>query len=486
MLKKFSILFFIGLIAQNPCSSQNVYLDSTYNLFNGTEYARAIFRDSIGYSIFGVTKPDTNGFRPCMMKIDDEGNKLYEKTIPVSGFDHGSNLSNTNFIKSLDGGFVYAGTALHQEEIDSSWVAIVKFDSNGDTVFIKRFSNPDKNWRVNSIVQNDDGSYLLAGKQDLSQENSKMLLLKIDQQGNFIWSQTYGNSTDIRNIKTITKANNGFILGGYRTIGSAYYGLLTKVDLLGNILWQQTLPDMSLIWNLNKLSDGNYVAVGRHIHIHYPGNSSWGNCLALKFSENGNIIWSNNYGRIEEVGSFLNFLELNNGNLLFTGSQGEEEGFLNDAFILKTLPDGDSIGAVINNKCGLNSTENYVDVLEKGDGNLIAVGSFWMGCTPDFWVVGLDSLGCHEQGCESLSIDESPESETDNIFSIYPNPSENIFKISTSINNFSLKIYSTTGMVIHEDLESPSQIDLSGYDSGLYILEFINNGKMKRKRIIKN
>lgn len=486
MFRQFIIAFLITY-CNNLSVAQSTYFDSTYNLFDGTEYARAIFQDTNGYFIFGGTKPANFGFKPCVLKVDFNGNKIFKKTITDTTYNNGIDYTNTNFIRDIDGGFLFASTSQNTNTSEIE-VVLMKFNYQGDSVFTKRIPNTGgNNWYIHAAVQNIDSSYLLVGKEYVSQENTKILIIKVSKDGDFIWSKVHGNSIDIRKVQSIVRVNDGYIIGGYRTIGASFYGHLAKIDTDGNILWQQTLPDMGLIANLKKLSDGNYMAVGYHTHIHYPGNSSYGNCLAVKFSENGSIIWNKNYGRVHQFGSFLNFLELNDGNYLFIGSQGgDEEVSLEDAFILKTTPDGDSLWARVNDRCGLMSVERYVDIIEKEDGSFIVAGSFWMGCTPDFWVVGLDSFGCHEQGCQYLFINENSESDIDNEFKLYPNPSESIFNIGTTINKFSVQVFNTSGSLIFENMNSPTHIDLSRFDSGIYIVEFMCNDKLTRKRIIKH
>ena len=72
---------------------------------------------------------------------------------------------------------------------------------------------------------------------------------------------------------------------------------------------------------------------------------------------------------------------------------------------------------------------------------------------------------------------------SNNPISVYPNPVTNILNI-TGIDNTKVEFITDNGSIIHTDI-SNSTIDLSGFRSGIYILNISNNSQSKSFKIIK-
>lgn len=477
---------YFPLFCYSFIAGQTTYLDTVYDLLGGTEYGRAIFEDSSGYyTVFGASQYHPSGFKPCMMHVDSLGNKYVQNGLSDTIYDYGLSFTNSNFLEDKMGGYFYGGFSINTSTGENEGVAI-RFNNYGDTLYTKRIPGSGSyDWYINSVVQKEDSAYVLAGSEYISSQNSKALFIKLDKNGELVWTVQHGTSTDIRNLNGLVEGEDGFIGGGYRTVGAEFHPYLCKVDTLGNLVWQQTLPFQGGIDNIKRTSDGNYMGVGYYQHF-FDGNTGYFNCLAYKFNESGGVVWSKDFGRVHQFGGFLNFLELQDGNYLFIGSQGgEEEVALEDAFIVKTNTNGDSLWARVNDRCGLLSTERYVDVIERKNGGFIVSGSFWMGCTPDFWLVGLDSLGCHYPGCNIASeVPDAEEKRTAADFSVYPNPGSNVFNISSMIVDFDVTVYDIAGVRLKQ-LKSPSYVDLADFSPGVYTFAFFFDGTWMYKSIIK-
>ncbi|MDC9724063.1 MAG: T9SS type A sorting domain-containing protein [Urechidicola sp.] len=81
----------------------------------------------------------------------------------------------------------------------------------------------------------------------------------------------------------------------------------------------------------------------------------------------------------------------------------------------------------------------------------------------------------------SLSVeDEILNSETN----VYPNPSKSRINISSSLDIIKLELFNLLGQKIVESTET-SQLDISDFDSGVYILNlYSENGKGIKKIIV--
>ena len=77
-----------------------------------------------------------------------------------------------------------------------------------------------------------------------------------------------------------------------------------------------------------------------------------------------------------------------------------------------------------------------------------------------------------------------------NSFSIYPNPSNNIFNINVNnINEFEFEVYDITGKTVinkNKVLSSTYQLDMSPYSSGMYFINIMANQKSTTKKLMLN
>ncbi len=69
---------------------------------------------------------------------------------------------------------------------------------------------------------------------------------------------------------------------------------------------------------------------------------------------------------------------------------------------------------------------------------------------------------------------------------IYPNPITNYLNINTSCSSTPITIYDTQGSIIYHDIiTGNTQIDMTGFNSGLYIVVYVVNNKLIAKKINK-
>ena len=138
---------------------------------------------------------------------------------------------------------------------------------------------------------------------------------------------------------------------------------------------------------------------------------------------------------------------------------------------------GENHGDIVNCSIfdgNLKLTED-VEVYGKEASELIEALNLWVNGFPDelylSWILGNDdtNYGLPIFG-NTLNVDEI----TDNEIVIYPNPAQNIVKLSAVSGQMSeVKIYNILGMLV-EEIEITSEemeINISDYNSGVYFVE---------------
>ena len=194
----------------------------------------------------------------CIIRINNKGDLLWEKSIGFSGHDHAYSI-----IKTLDGGFFMSGfldvTASNGEGnigkglntrhgVGEFWGH--KLDSQGQIMW-SRFFGGTNNDRSYDVVETKNGDFILVGSTesndvDISKNYGSYdyWVIKIDRKGELIWEKTFGGSgIDVANsIERLP--NNNFLILGYsfssdfqriESIGESDFWLL-EIDGAGNLI----------------------------------------------------------------------------------------------------------------------------------------------------------------------------------------------------------------------------------------------------------
>ena len=88
-----------------------------------------------------------------------------------------------------------------------------------------------------SIQQNQDGSYTILGKKGgppFFDPEYGILLMKIDETGNEVWTRRFGNSEYDRGLNLIKDTNDDNLVTGELVIDGVRHIFLSRIDKDGN------------------------------------------------------------------------------------------------------------------------------------------------------------------------------------------------------------------------------------------------------------
>ena len=169
-----------------------------------------------------------------IVKLDSLGNILWQKTFGGLNYDRLSCLINTPDGGFLVGGNSYSNTSCNKSEESRGlldyWV--VKLDEVGNLLWEKTIGGSNAEL-LKALSNTDDGGYLLAGNSGspisgdktiapLSASNNDFWIIKLDGSGNINWQKIIGG-TGIEFVSQIEKDNNGnYIIGGISTSDISY------------------------------------------------------------------------------------------------------------------------------------------------------------------------------------------------------------------------------------------------------------------------
>lgn len=232
---------------------------------DSTDYGFAVRQtmDS-GYIIVGGTQSFGAGLEDVyLIKTDSLGNTQWTKTYGGNSTDYGRSVQQTS-----DNGYIIAGNtySFGEDSFNSFNVYLLKTDENGDTLWSKIFggNNDDEG---SSVQQTSDGGYIIGGFTDSFGAGwYDVYLIKTNEDGDTIWTKTYGGSEEDHAYSVQETSNGEFIIAGvtssYGAGGADVFIVRTDED--GIIKWTKTIGGTSsdMGYSVRETTDGGFVIAG--------------------------------------------------------------------------------------------------------------------------------------------------------------------------------------------------------------------------------
>lgn len=207
-----------------------------------------------------------------------------------------------NFKRS-DATYYLAGKVEDPVE-ETMGIHISIFDDTFDLILQNTFLVDDIFKTAFYAIKTTYNDYFIIGQiWDIDDETYKILLLKANNTGEYIWHKCYNINLSTYGSTIIEAFNNNLVLGG-RTevtdVGNTRWYLI-ETDTAGNIIWEQTFGRSNYnnghVQGLIETADSNYLACGAYPVARYGGGGGeylWDGCLR-KIDTGGNLIWEKLY-----------------------------------------------------------------------------------------------------------------------------------------------------------------------------------------------
>ncbi len=190
-----------------------------------------------GYIATGFTSSFGNGgVDAWLVKLSNGGYMQWQKAFGGDGTDIGISAYSIN-----NDGYMMFGSTNSQGSGDyDAWV--VRTDASGNLLWEKTYGGTGTDYCTNAI-RTSDGSYLICGyTNSTGSGNADLWLLKIDDQGNVLWENTYGGIKDDRAFSVCEFTPYGYLaVGRTASFGLRSYDVyLVRVDPDGLMYWDCT------------------------------------------------------------------------------------------------------------------------------------------------------------------------------------------------------------------------------------------------------
>ncbi|MBL0340699.1 MAG: hypothetical protein IPP71_07150 [Bacteroidetes bacterium] len=175
----------------------------------------------------------------------------------------GSDQDEVLCIKATNtGGFIIGGQTHQQNGVNLKGF-LINTDGSGNVLWSKTYDTP-ANELFYSVYALSDGGFAAIGISSVtSGVNEKMIVVKVNASGAFVWSKSYQDAVTY-GFDIYETPNHRLLLAGTTKHTTAYSGLLINADSTGTILWRKeyTPSGSTFATRFNTLrptSDGGFI-----------------------------------------------------------------------------------------------------------------------------------------------------------------------------------------------------------------------------------
>ena len=281
--------------------------NKTYGVDAGHAYDVVPSGDG-GFLIYGRAPTSVTSLNLYLLKVDSEGNRVWEQTYSTKMSDgrvigEPCQFTSQALVQSGEGGFVLIGKsscAISSAMIGIHYCSIylLKVDANGDKVWEKIYK-AQYGVHAHSIIRCEDGGFIVTGNID-DYYRDGFYVLKVDSEGEKVWDNVYFPRSWAYDITE--SGDGGYVLTGYsyneKDIREHIY--ILKIDFEGNRVWEKTYGGSDdTVGRAITRSDEGFIVAGYKTNVvgndkdgrPYKGDAPY----VLGLDQYGNKTWEKTY-----------------------------------------------------------------------------------------------------------------------------------------------------------------------------------------------
>jgi hypothetical protein len=437
-----------------------------------------------GYIIAGITESfGAGGFDCYVVKTGPHGDTQWTRTIGGPKFDGGWSV-----VQTADSGYVVTGYTCSVDTLGDAW--LIKIDANGDTVWSRTYGAMQGSSGM-LVQQTHDGGYVITGRTLLfGPGGPDVLLIRTDSIGDTLWTRTYGGAGDDGGSSVQQTTDGGYIIvANTSSFGAGgQVAWLIKTDSTGDTLWTRTFGNddsMAFGGSVQQTADSGYFVAG----YRWPWSSDSASFYLIRTNGRGDTIWTKT---IDGPGGWAEGVwgqQVKDGGYIIVGACSTD---VPAVYLVRTNANGDTLWT---RTFGGPDFDVGYSVQETDDGGFVIAGqtySFGAGRS-DFYLIKSDENG-------RLAVAE-PKADTPRAsvrsLTCEPNPFRGSMRISLSVqipaaDPVSLRIYDVQGRLVRTlGSGQVPQADWDGRDdagqllrSGTYLIRCDVSGEHVTARVV--
>jgi hypothetical protein len=433
--------------------------------FNGT---------SISFDTITLFNSNSSRADLFITKYDSAGNVVWARSAGGWDYDYGVSINtdvhnNIFLLGSFYSDTIKFGstTLINNSIFGDEDIFLSKYDKSGNVIWARSFGGT-YNDGGNCITNDNDGNIIITGsflspsitfdtitliKADNNIYSGDVYIAKFDSLGNAIWAERAGGAYGDVGAGVVTdKNNNIYLTGGFQsdtlTFGTislintgGYDSFLAKFDNSGNVLWAR---------NSNSIGDDFGISITK---------DTAGNPIIAGYFNAGTIRFGTS--------------TLTNSNMGY-----------DDIYIVKY----DKQGTITWSKSFGGSDYDYITGLSSCRNNDILITGYYASPSITFGSSTITNEGNYDLYCAKLSATTGSIKLFTNgkEISFYPNPAVSNITIVT-MQHSEIEISNIQGQLIKTIAtnEGKTNVDVSAFPSGVYVVEVKTNKGVAVKKFIK-
>ncbi len=367
--------------------------------------------------------------------------------------------------------------------------ATIKYNSNGDSLWVRRFDGPGFGVDLaTSLILDDSNNVYITGVCFPGNFGT----VKYNTAGVLQWSAIYNAPVAVSNGETtvmsdLDQSHNIYITGRSTGSGTNYDIATVKYNSAGVQQWAARYNgpgnNLDFPYGIKADGSGNVYVTGRS-----DGSGTGYDFVTVKYNLTGDQQWAARYTSAGARGEYATSIDVDGtGNVYITGIM-DANGTSLDFTTIKYNSAGDQLWMTrYDNGQGINGSDAACSIVLDNSGNIFVTGSsVQTGNGEDFCTVKyIQSVGIRQISSgvpEHFSLSQN-----------YPNPFNPLTKIRFEISELSqTKLYvfdalgSEVANIVNEKLQPGSyevSFDANNFSSGVYFYKLESNGYIETKKM---
>ena len=361
---------------------------------HGSDHGHDVKTDAVGnVFVTGWIETTTGNPDSYTVKYSPHGDLLWENTYAGSatGVDYGYALAVDQNGNAYVGGFGNGDNSTFD-------IFVLKYSSNGEVVCTQRWSSPIQTYSAYaySIAVDTQENVYVTGFMSDGLTDGEFVTLKYDSMGNLQWSARYNgspNSIDYSNCIVVDDSGNSYITGWSGGANNLWDYTTIKYSPNGDELWVRryngSADDNDFAYRVALDFSGNVYVTGQSVET-----GSDNDITTIKYSPDGDVSWTQHYnGPANGYDAGQAIAVDANGNAYVTGNHTTATGL--DCATLKYSTNGELLWTA-----SYNGPDNGGDVLISialdDLTNVYVSGFVASGGASDFITIKYDTTGVEQ------------------------------------------------------------------------------------------
>ena len=315
------------------------------------------------------------------IKVDCDGNELWSKRMGSEWFEFCYSV-----VESPDSCYILAGTWQRRGDDHDIVGLVIKLSQDGDSLWSQTYGGDDSDYFFDCIITDDGGMAFVGNTGSYGDGSWDAWLVKTDADGEIEWHNSFGgqNTEELRTV--IQTPDGGYALAGITaSYGGGRYDLfLVKTNSSGEEEWRNHYGTDEVEWCTDAIqtSDGGYVIAG-----YSYSEDEYGNYYIVRTNGEGEVIWERQYATEGRYGDILqSVIQTGDGGFVLAGySSGFRQVSSDDYYIVRIDSTGDVLWTA---GYGTQHSEKCYKILATPDGGYALAGKASMPHIGDeFWLV---------------------------------------------------------------------------------------------------